>query len=220
MNNLKVETFLNSQHQTRYRILVDGKVTDDLGGIGLRSEERVLNYWYSRKGLPFIKGEDEVKKAKRRAAHLAELKKRAEQVAADKVAEEEAKKKILILLEQRPVWNDEELQCAVGVTDTIFAHALWELEKVEHSNSTVHRKSKELLKLREEARKAVGTHNNAPIRIIPDSNEAPVLTGEGASGYNRIKWGGYNPSTLLVTVGQHWLSPVVEAIAEDYKYDA
>jgi hypothetical protein len=88
--------------------------------------------------------------------------------------------------------------------------------------------------LRQEARKAVGTHNNTPINIIPDSNAAPVLTGEMANittanggivysyqAYRRAHGAvSYSPSTLLVTVGQHWLSPVVEAIADDYKYDA
>jgi hypothetical protein len=92
---------------------------------------------------------------------------------------------------------------------------------VEYSNSayTVHKKTKLLTLLRREARKAVGAYNNTSIRIIPDSNAAPVKSGEPCSNYNLRKYGKYNPSTLLVTVGQHWLSPVVEAIAKDYSYD-
>ena len=49
---VSVETFSNPQHQTRYHILVDGKVIDDLGGIGWRTEEKALNYWDSKNGLP------------------------------------------------------------------------------------------------------------------------------------------------------------------------
>jgi hypothetical protein len=214
---VSVETFSNPQHQTRYRILVDGKVIDDLGGIGWRTEEKALNYWDSSHGLP-PRGAGN--KAARRAAQLEEQKKRAAEYAAFEAAKEEAKKKIIVLLEQHPVWNIEELQAAVGVDDKMIIYAVAALPQVVRNINTVHKKTKELMKLRQEARKAVGAYNNTAIDIIPDSNAAPVKTGEPCSDYNLRKWGKYNPSTLLVTVGQHWLSPVVEAIAKDYNYDA
>jgi hypothetical protein len=213
---VSVETFLNAQHQTRYRITVDGEVTDDLGGVGWRTEEKAVNFWDSKNGL---QGGAAERKAERRAAFLAEKAERAAQAAADEMAKEEARKKILVLLDQRPVWNAAELKAAVGVPDQIFASALWSSPQVVQGSNTVHKKTKALTLLRREARKAVGAYNNTIIDIIPDSNAAPVLTGEPSSGYNRIKWGGYTPSTLQVTVGEHWLSPVVEAIAKDYHYD-
>jgi len=128
-------------------------------------------------------------------------------------------------LEQRQIWNVEELKNAVGITGIPFNFALWSLgsdgELVHTSgSSTVHKKAKELMQLRQEARKAVGAYNNTPIDIIPDSNAAPVFTGEPASGWKLRKYGKYNPSTLLVTVGQHWLAPVAEAIVPEYAYDA
>jgi hypothetical protein len=112
---VSVESFCNPQHQTRYRILVDGIVTDDLGGIGWRSPEKALNYWDSKHGLS-IKAVE--RKAERRAAYLAAEAKRKEKAAAFEAATEEAKKKILVLLDQRPVWNTEEMQSVLEVTDT------------------------------------------------------------------------------------------------------
>jgi hypothetical protein len=139
------------------------------------------------------------------------------------MAAAEASNKILDLLDQRPVWDEQDLKVAVGVDDSTFNRALFGIpdSKVVYTvgSSTIHKNTKGLMALRREARKAVGTHNNAPVDIIPDSNVAPALTGEMCSGYKRIKWGGYQPSTLKVTVGQHWLAPVVEAIAEIYAYD-
>jgi hypothetical protein len=68
-----VETFTDSQHRTRFRILVDGKLFDDLRGVGFRSEEKALNYWDSNHGIPARAAE---RNAERRNALLAEKEER------------------------------------------------------------------------------------------------------------------------------------------------
>ena len=74
--------------------------------------------------------------------------------------------------------------------------------------------------LRRAARENTGAHRTTPIYILPGSHTAPVLTGEKARDYHLAKWGKYKPSTLLVTVGQHWLIPQIENIDAIYEADA
>jgi hypothetical protein len=217
---VQTEQFTNPKNQTRYRIVVDGVVTEDLNGMGWRSSERALNFWDSKNGLP-IRG---MSRAERRAVYLVEKVKWEERQAAERAAETEAMDKITALLDQQSVWNREELQAAVGVDESVFNRALWRIpnDKVIYcaGGNSIHKKTKALAVLQREARKAVGTYNGAAVDIIPDSNAAPVLNGKMSSGYNRRKWGGYQPSSILVTVGQYWLAPIAEAIAETYDYDA
>ena len=187
----------------------------------METETKARRYWLYKHLPP-----EEVERlnAERQAAHLARQAEIAERRAAEAAAEEKAKNKILALLDQRPIWDSSELRDAVGIVGTPFNHALGSLHNdgklVHAAGSTVHRKTKELMTLRREARKAVGAYPNTCIEIIPDSNAAPVKSGEPSSDYNLRKYGKYNPSTLQVTVGQYWLAPVVEAIAKDYAYDA
>jgi hypothetical protein len=111
---IQTERFVNLKHVSRYRILLDGKVTEDLGGIGFRSEERALNFWDSKQGLP-IRGEG---KAERRAAHLLRLAEQAAEQRAKAAAIAKANKKVLSLLDERSVWNREELKAAVASLST------------------------------------------------------------------------------------------------------